>query len=72
MTFLNQLPKEKRAKLTELIDRDIELLNKEREVIKSMRRKIGNRIAFMKDVKRSRQTIENLSKVLNHKRGRKS
>ena len=72
MTLLKSLPKEQQIKIVGLLDKEIELLKQEKEITKTLQKKITKRIAFMEDLKKNRQSLENLAKIVRRKKAQKN
>jgi coenzyme F420-reducing hydrogenase alpha subunit len=64
MTLIKHLSREQQQKIKELIDEDINITVKQLEIVKRMEKKLKKRLRFLRDVKQSKQTLENYYNLL--------
>jgi len=67
MTLFSSVPKEKRLEIETLIDKEIELVRKQLDIVNSMKEKLKKRIEFLNDVKHNRIPLETYAESLNIK-----
>ena len=64
MTLIKHLSREQQQKIKELINEDINITVKQLEIVKRMEKKLKKRLRFLRDVKQSKQTLENYYNLL--------
>jgi len=58
MAVLSSIPKEKRAEIIKLLDKEISIIEREISILNSMKEKLKKRIEFLKDIKNDRIPLE--------------
>ena len=64
MTIISQIPKEKRAEIIKLLDKEISIIEREISILNSMKEKLKKRIEFLNDVKHDRISLETYAMFL--------
>jgi len=64
---MSQIPKEKRAEIINLLDKEISIIEREISILNSMKQKLKKRIEFLNDVKHDRISLETYAESLNIK-----